>query len=326
MSARNKASSAKGHTHSQTPNTLSPHDVDLNVSRLSAISGASNSTVVLGGTQYPVGTRIGSSGMFVIADPMTDFNPKGPESLYSSQTGISHPETTSISSSQLSWMHGGIKGVHPWQEKGYFEDWNFTVIRWIVLVVVLVLMVILLAATIGLSVQHKADCNIKFEWWEGANVYRIQVPVFRDSDSNDVGDIPGIASKVDYLTYLGIDIVILNDFLASVPPLFTTLTSFVEIDSRVGKLREVTEMVRTLHNKDVKVVLELALATTSNKHVWYEQSREQNEATGNRFTSFYLWESLVRLWTFNLCSAGPKLRAFSFVCFTDLFVSSLMTL
>lgn len=309
MSAKQKSSVARPKS---TPNTLSPHDVDLNVSRLSAISHGSGSTVVLGGTQYPVGTRIGSSGMFVIADPLTDFNPKGPDSIYSSQTGLS-PETGSVGSLSTSFMQ--VRGAYPIRERGYgFEEWNWTVIRYICMVLVIALMVILVAATIGLTVRHNNDCDITFKGWEGSSVYRVQAPIFHDSDDNDVGDLTGVGGKVDYLTYLGVNIVLLSDFLPAVSPFFDNLKSFTDVDRRVGRLNDMIEMVRALNKRHVRVLLEISLATTSNEHVWFLESREQSAVTGNNLKDFYIWDSLV------ITSTTPT-SSFSFVhwCFTPLF-------
>lgn len=287
MSARTKSTAAKGNYG----NTLSPTDVDLNVSRLSGLSQASGSTVVLGGTQYPVGSRIGSSGMFVIADPMTDFNPRGPDSLYGS-----NPETSSLGTGSLSTSFMQVKGAYPIRERGYgFEDWNWTVIRYICLIVVFAVMVILLAATIGLTVRHNKDCNILFEWWEGASVYRIQVPLYRDSNSDGVGDMKGLESKISYLTYLGVNMVLLSDFLTASTPFYNNLNNFQDVDRRVGKINDFISMVRTFHDKDIRVLMELPLVTTSTEHVWFLESREQSAIAGNNFKDFYIWEELVRV-------------------------------
>ena len=54
----------------------SARNADLDTSRLSHQSDAS--TINLGGLDYPIGVRIGSSGLFVIGDP--DYPSKDSES------------------------------------------------------------------------------------------------------------------------------------------------------------------------------------------------------------------------------------------------------
>ena len=44
-------------------------------------------------------------------------------------------------------------------------------------------------------------------WWKEASVYQIYPASFCDSNSDGIGDIPGIITKLDYLKALGTDVV-----------------------------------------------------------------------------------------------------------------------
>ena len=47
-------------------------------------------------------------------------------------------------------------------------------------------------------------------WWRNAVMYRIDVRSFQDSDGDGVGDLRGVASRMDYLQSLGVDAVVLD--------------------------------------------------------------------------------------------------------------------
>jgi oligo-1,6-glucosidase len=47
-------------------------------------------------------------------------------------------------------------------------------------------------------------------WWQTASVYQIYPASFKDSNSDGLGDLKGIISKVDYLKSLNVDAVWLS--------------------------------------------------------------------------------------------------------------------
>ena len=42
-------------------------------------------------------------------------------------------------------------------------------------------------------------------WWEDAVVYQIYPRSFQDSDGDGIGDLRGIAQRLDHLAWLGVD-------------------------------------------------------------------------------------------------------------------------
>jgi Alpha amylase, catalytic domain len=46
-------------------------------------------------------------------------------------------------------------------------------------------------------------------WWRNAIFYRIDVPHFQDSNGDGIGDLSGIAQRLDYLQSLGVDAIII---------------------------------------------------------------------------------------------------------------------
>ena len=43
-------------------------------------------------------------------------------------------------------------------------------------------------------------------WWKTAVVYQIYPRSFADSNGDGVGDLPGILARLDYLAWLGVDV------------------------------------------------------------------------------------------------------------------------
>jgi len=52
--------------------------------------------------------------------------------------------------------------------------------------------------------------TIEAKWWKEAVVYQIWPASYKDSNSDGVGDIPGIISTLDYLKDLGVNVVWLD--------------------------------------------------------------------------------------------------------------------
>jgi hypothetical protein len=42
-------------------------------------------------------------------------------------------------------------------------------------------------------------------WWQRGVIYQIYPRSFMDSDGDGVGDLPGVLSRLDHLTWLGVD-------------------------------------------------------------------------------------------------------------------------
>lgn len=262
---------------------LSIRDVDLNASQYSI---ASSTSMRLGGVDYPVGSRIGSSGLFVIGPPI---EPKGNRNGLN--TSMSQASTVS-SKKPLT-----PQKTYGYVSRGYsFEDWNWSSIRFSLFIVVIAVMIGLLAATIGLSVRVKEKCVSGFEWWQGPVVYRIPVGLFMDYTTDNNGDLSGLEYSKSYLQSLGVKTLMLSYVLPHNNPEWASFTSFQGVDTRVGTPEQMEKIVADFKKYGIHIMLELEIAITSINHQWFVDSKYTSVKVGGKFENFYTWRNQV-LWS-----------------------------
>ncbi|MGC5221579.1 glycoside hydrolase family 13 protein [Micromonospora sp. DT81.3] len=113
----------------------------------------------------------------------------------------------------------------------------------------------------------------KAPWWRQAAVYQVYPRSFADADGDGLGDIPGIASKADYLAELGIDAVWLSPFYPSeLADGGYDVADYRNVDPRLGTLADFDALVAALHARGIRVVVDIVPNHTSDRHVWFEEA------------------------------------------------------
>ena len=123
-------------------------------------------------------------------------------------------------------------------------------------------------------------------WWKSAVVYQVYPRSFADSDGDGVGDLRGIISKIDYLATLGVDVVWLSPIYAS--PMDDNgydIADYQAVDPLFGTLEDLDELILGLHNKGIKLVMDLVVNHTSDEHAWFKESRDPASAKRD----WYYW-------------------------------------
>lgn len=113
------------------------------------------------------------------------------------------------------------------------------------------------------------------DWWKSAVVYQIYPRSFADSDGDGIGDLRGIINRLDYLELLGIDVVWLSPICRS--PQDDNgydISDYREVDPVFGTLVEVDELIAGLHQRGIKLVMDLVVNHTSDEHEWFIESRD----------------------------------------------------
>ena len=108
-----------------------------------------------------------------------------------------------------------------------------------------------------------------------AVVYQIYPRSFADSNSDGFGDIEGIISKLDYLAELGVDAVWLSPIYQS--PQDDNgydISDYHAIDPMFGTLEQFDRLVAGLHDRGMKLIMDLVVNHTSDEHRWFQASRD----------------------------------------------------
>ncbi|MDG5820868.1 alpha-glucosidase [Natronococcus sp. A-GB7] len=124
------------------------------------------------------------------------------------------------------------------------------------------------------------------EWWKEAIVYQIYPRSFNDSDGDGVGDIPGIVEKVDYLEALGVDVVWLNPVYES--PMADNgydIADYRAIHPRFGTMADWERLLEELHDRDMRLIMDLVVNHTSEEHEWFVRSRDGDP----EYRDHYVW-------------------------------------
>ena len=147
----------------------------------------------------------------------------------------------------------------------------------------------LLAKTSLIAQNEKTTIlkNIDKKWWKEATVYQIYPRSFKDSDGDGVGDLKGIISKLDYIKSLGIDAVWLN-------PIYTSpnddngydISDYREIMKDFGTMEDFDLLLKEMHKRDIKLIMDLVVNHSSNEHEWFKQSRSSRD---NKYRDYYHW-------------------------------------
>lgn len=126
-------------------------------------------------------------------------------------------------------------------------------------------------------------CDPPRAWYQGSLIYEIFPGSFQDSNSDGVGDIKGIISRIDYFESIGARAVRLNPIFKSehYPEHFDRIVNLTNIDPSLGSMVEFQVLVNTLHQRNISVILDLpifpflkhfSLQETRTKHLSNQQN------------------------------------------------------
>ena len=133
------------------------------------------------------------------------------------------------------------------------------------------------------------------KWWETAVIYQIFPRTFADANGDGDGDIQGIIQKLDYLNdgntesenSLHIDAIWLSPINKS--PMYDNgydVSDYCEIDPVFGTAEDFEELIDRAHQRNIKVILDLVINHTSDRHDWFIESSSSKD---NPKRDWYHW-------------------------------------
>ncbi len=125
------------------------------------------------------------------------------------------------------------------------------------------------------------------EWWRGAVVYQVYPRSFADTNDDGVGDLRGVTRRLDHIASLGVEAVWVSPFYTSPMRDFGyDIADYCDVDPVFGTLADFDAMVDRAHRLGLRVITDLVLAHTSDKHPWFIDSRRSQ--VGPR-ADWYVW-------------------------------------
>ncbi|KAK6461330.1 glycoside hydrolase superfamily [Scheffersomyces coipomensis] len=129
-------------------------------------------------------------------------------------------------------------------------------------------------------VQHK--------WWKESTVYQIWPASYKDSNGDGIGDIPGIISTLDYLKFLGVDVIWISPMYDSPQDdMGYDISNYEEIFEKYGTLHDMEQLIVETHKRGMKLMLDLVINHTSSEHQWFKESRSSKQDPKR---DWYIWK------------------------------------
>ena len=128
-------------------------------------------------------------------------------------------------------------------------------------------------------------------WWKEAVVYQIYPRSFMDSNGDGIGDLQGIIKKLDYIKNLGITVI-------WVSPIYKSpnkdngydISDYQAIMDEFGTMEDFDELLKEIHQRGMKLVMDLVVNHTSDQHKWFLESRKSKD---NKYRDYYIWKDPV---------------------------------
>ncbi len=124
-------------------------------------------------------------------------------------------------------------------------------------------------------------------WWKTSVVYCLDVETYLDSDGDGVGDLTGLGRRIDYLADLGVTCLWLMPFYPTADrDDGYDVTDFYGVDPRLGTHGDLVEVVRTARDRGIRVIVDLVVNHTSDKHPWFVAARRSKNSP---YRDYYVW-------------------------------------
>ena len=124
-------------------------------------------------------------------------------------------------------------------------------------------------------------------WWKHAVIYEVYPRSFQDSNGDGIGDINGIASRLDYLKELGIDAIWITPMYPSPQIDFGyDIANYTAIDPQYGTMGDFDHLMAEAKKRNIRVIMDYVANHTSDQNAWFQESRSSRT---NPKRDWYIW-------------------------------------
>jgi len=149
------------------------------------------------------------------------------------------------------------------------------------------LLFILLVALRATRARRKPPNAAPHPWYQHAVFYEIYPRSFMDSNGDGIGDLNGIAAKLDYLQALGVDAIWIAPCFPSPQVDFGyDVSDYENIDTMYGNLADFDQLQKLAADHGIKIILDFVVNHTSDQHPWFVDSRSSRTAQKR---DWYIW-------------------------------------
>lgn len=125
------------------------------------------------------------------------------------------------------------------------------------------------------------------KWSQNKVVYQIYPKSFQDTTDNGIGDLVGIIQRLDYLQFLGVDIIWLTPIYPS-PQVDNgyDISDYYNIDPLYGSMADFENLVQQAHLRNMLIMMDMVFNHTSTEHPWFIQACDPK----SQWHPFYIWQ------------------------------------
>ena len=137
------------------------------------------------------------------------------------------------------------------------------------------------------STADRSEPAAAADWWRGAVIYQIYPRSYQDTNGDGIGDLAGIAQRLDHVASLGVDAIWISPFMTSPMKDFGyDISDYRDVDPIFGTLHDFDRLIDKAHGLGLKVIIDQVLSHSSDQHAWFKESRGSRD---NAKADWYVW-------------------------------------
>lgn len=128
-------------------------------------------------------------------------------------------------------------------------------------------------------------------WIKDAIFYEIYPTSFQDSNSDGIGDLNGITSRLDYIKSVGFNAIWINPFYQS--PFKDggyDVSDFFKVDEKFGTIEDFKNLLNKAHELNIRIIIDLIPGHASEQNPIFLESAK---AEKNQYSDLFIWNASV---------------------------------